>query len=263
MYQNIVSQNQLLNVYQKYNTSSNVPFRDNELINKNMHVMNNLNELIREHKNPGNKKQRPTHNREKSKNIIEDMLAPYVVARDNKDVELNYKHVETSRRENIKITNTPYKSIIKDRPINKQVNDVKPDDMIVHKAIKGIDDNRTIFEKELSNKKANFVKINDELEMEFHPNNYELHKKKFEYKETFIRNLGYEEKIFDDNKKDCIDFYNKKQREICQGQQLCDQILHSIVNDDIIDKSELPNCIESSPDKIDIAAEIKKVKFDD
>jgi SAM-dependent methyltransferase len=57
--------------------------------------------------------------------------------------------------------------------------------------------NRAKFDKDLKRKEEEGTKINDELQIEFHIDNYDKHKKKFEYKETFIKNLAFEENTFD------------------------------------------------------------------
>lgn len=84
------------------------------------------------------------------------------------------------------------------------------------------------------------MKINDEIKIDFHVDHYDSHKKKFEYKTTFIRNLRFDQNTFDDNKQDFVDFYQKKQKEAEDGQKICDHILHTIIDENIIDKSELP-----------------------
>ncbi len=75
-------------------------------------------------------------------------------------------------------------------------------------------------------------------------------KKNFEYNESFIKNLDYKEKTFDDNKQDFIEFYKKKQKEATEGQKLCDQILHNIIDDGVISKDELPMEISSKTNDI-------------
>nr|AEX62953.1 hypothetical protein mv_R749 [Moumouvirus Monve] len=134
----------------------------------------------------------------------------------------------------------PYKTIIKDKIINKKVEEVKLEDLLVHKSVKGVDDDKDKFEKELKIKENEKEKINDELQIEFNIDNYDKHKKTFEYNATFIRNLAYEQNVFDENKQDCIEFYQKKQKEAEEGKQICDEILRNIIDEGIISKDELP-----------------------
>jgi hypothetical protein len=182
----------------------------------------------------------------KAKNIIEEMLKPQKITRDNKDVETNYrirkKIQKQSKKGNIdiKITNVPYKNIIKDKVITKRVEEVTSEDLIVHKSSKEIDANPEKFNMDLTNKKNEMEKINEELKIEFNINNYDVHKKKFEYKESFIKNLAFEQNTFDENKRDYIEFYRKKQKEAEEGKKLCDEILYNIVDEGIVNKDELP-----------------------
>lgn len=295
MYQNIANQNPLLlqfNGYMSQNPNI-IPFQNNQLINNNVHVLNNLNDLVKEHRTVQQNMpqfqqqmhqsvqtdQNKRHNGQttlqnsgkKNINIIKEMLKPQKITKNNnKDVITNYtirKNIQKDAKEgiiNIKITNAPYKSIIKDKIITKAVKDVKEEDFIVHKSTKEIDANRTRFDKELNIKENEKEKINEELNIEFHIDNYDTHKKKFDYKDTFIKNLGFEQNIYDENKQDCIEFYRKKQKEAEEGQKLCDQILHNIIDEGIIGADELPqvNTNRNNTD-IDLKIMLNNVRIDD
>ncbi|AVL93695.1 hypothetical protein mvi_335 [Megavirus vitis] len=268
MHHNLANQNPMVNSFNTYTVQNPniIPFQNNQLINNNVHVMNNLNNFVQHHKmvqnNMGHIQQQnnipiskiPTNipvlaqnNSKKKFNIIEEMLKPQKIKKDNKDVESNYKIRENMRQNILKnkfddfeMTNAPYKSIIKDRIIKKNVKDVKIEDLLVHKSIKGIDDDREKFNIELNTKNQEKKQINNELEIEFNIDNYDKHKKTFEYKETFIRNLAFEQNIFDENKQDCIEFYRKQQKEAEKGKNICDEIIRNIVDEGIISKDELP-----------------------
>ena len=272
MYNSIVHQNPILSQFQNYSVQqqSTVPFRGNELINNNVHVSNNLNSLIQQQKmqqnnmqqyqaqiyNAGNtqtqddsndrRKNKKTNISNKAKNIIEDMLKPQKIVKDNKDVKNNFKDRENEQelikkgKKKFDITNAPYKVIIKDKIVTKKVEDVKKEDILVHKSIREIDADRKRFDTELSTKHIEKEKINDELKIEFNVDNYDTHKKSFEFKQTFIRNMAYEEKTFDQNKEDYIEFYRRKQKEEEDGKKLCDEILLNLVDEGIISKDELP-----------------------
>jgi hypothetical protein len=140
----------------------------------------------------------------------------------------------------ITITNTPYKVIMKDRIVNKKVEDVTLDDIIVHKVDKKIDADVNKFINDLTTKKKEIEKINQELNIEFNIDNYDKHKKKFEYKQTFIRNMAYDQNNQLETKQDFIEFYKKKQKEAEEGKKLCDDILRNIVDEGIISKEEIP-----------------------
>ena len=279
MYQNIANQNPLMMQYNGYtNQNPNyIPFQNNQLINNNVHVRNNLNNLIHEHKtiqqnmpqyqhqlnqhnqhNQHNLNQNPMMHMSNNKaidksnkrniNIIEDILKPQkIVKNDNKDVHSNYtarKKIQDrmlAKKIDIIPTNMPYKIIIKDKIVQKPVGSIEKSDFIVHKYNKEIDANIDKFNDEMVDKKNKIDKINEDIEVEFHIDNYDKHKKKYEYKESFIKVLGFEEKIYEKSKHDCIEFYRKKQKEAEEGQRLCDEILHNIHDENIIGESELPS----------------------
>lgn len=236
-----------------------VPFQNNHLINQNVHVINNLNNLIEQHRTVKKElpaaKQRmdtlPKNLNRKKTNIIEEMLKPRKIIKENKDVAINYESkVNQQKLESemlkqhkpiYKMTNMPYKNIIKDRVIDKNVDDISVNDIVVHKVVKEIDADIKKFNNDLDNKKESLEQVNKELEVEYHESNYDKHKKRYEFNETFIRNLTYEENTFDENKADYIEFYNKRKKEAEEGQRMCDHILKSLtVNDDVINKNEIP-----------------------
>ena len=295
MYQNLVNQNPMINQFAGYMAQNPVPFLGNQLLNNNPHVVSNLTDLLQQHRAVQNNipmyqqqlniplqqqqqcvlPQQPlnfnnnssNNNKPKNSNIIEEMLKPQKIKKDaasNKDVASNYKvrkEIQKSAKKNIniKMTNAPYKSIIKDKIVTKNVEDVLEEDLLVHKSIRQIDANREKFDQELEVKEAEKEKINDELKIEFHIDNYDKHKKKFEYKETFIKNLAFEENTFDQNKQDYIEFYRQKQKEAEEGQKLCDQILHNIFDEGIISKDELPTEDTADNKEIDLKSVINNM----
>lgn len=229
--------NVLIDKFTAFNEKQNyVPFQNNKLLSNNAHVMNNLNSL-KQGKIPQNK----NVTQKKKLNIIEEILQPEKIERNNKDLESNLYIYENQRKENIKRTFEPYKIIIKDKLITKELDPYKfNDEIIVHKSTKEDADIKK-FNEELNNKKNEDEKINKEIKLEFSLDNYSTHKKKFEYKDSFIKNLSYEQQSFDDNKSDYIEFYKNRQKELENGKKLCDQILYTIMKEDIIKKEELPD----------------------
>lgn len=202
----------------------------------------------------------PMNNNRKVKNIniIEEMLKPIKInAKDkekgiNKDVCYNYKNrekvqVDTMKKKiHYKLSNVGYKSIIKDKPITKNVDDVEVDDFIVHKIEDGVDDDKYKFNAEHQHKINENEKINDELEIQFHIDNYDTNKKKFEYKQTYIRNLRFDENTLEQNKEDYVEFYSKRQQEAEEGIKLCDEVLNSLSKSGVINQSEVS--LETSDD---------------
>ena len=274
MYQNLSNQNPLLNKFNGYSQTNNIPFQNNNLIKNNVHVMNNLSTHIQQHRNiqqniPMYQNNLNQHNlnqnnsriskpsNKKNSNIIEDMLKPEkILKNDNKDVLSNFNVREKilldtkDGKSDIKITNVPYKCILKDRVVQKKVDEIKEEDIIVHKCNKDIDADVVKFNKDLTVKKAEKKEINKELNIEFHIENYDKHKSKFEFNTSFINNVEYDENTFDENKQDYIDFYKKKQREAEEGKKLCDQILHNMIDGGIISKDEIP--LENNDSPLDL-----------
>lgn len=233
--------NVLIDKFTSFNEKQNyVPFQNNKLLNNNVHVMNNLNNLMQQ-KKMGKIAQSKNIPQKKKLNIIEEILQPEKIEINNKDIESNLYIYENQRKENIKRTFEPYKIIIKDKLITKELDPYKfNEEIVVHRSTKE-DANIIKFNEELNDKKNEDEKINKEIKLEFSLDNYSVHKKKFEYKDSFIKNLSYEQQSFDDNKSDYIEFYKNKQKELEDGKKLCDQILHTIMKEDIIKKEELPD----------------------
>ena len=271
MYNSIANNNPLLNSFSSYanKNPTSVPFNSNDLIKNNVNIMNNLNNYIYESKmidSPQNNNNIYNNNNNTNKNanrqktsvtnmnIIEKMLEPVKIIKDkksNSDIKSNFitrsKIQESAKNTKgcksgiigIERTNAPYKAIIKDKIISKPVTEVVEEDLIVHRTVKGIDDNVDNFVHDLNSKNSEVDKINDELKVEFDISNYDKHKRKFEYKQTFVRNLAYEENGFDENKTDCIEFYKKKQRDAEKGIETCDTIYKTLLDANIIDENEL------------------------
>ena len=328
MQNHMINTNPLINKFNGYMTQNpnTTPFQNNQLINQNVHVMNNLNELMKQHtyvqqnmnqyqqhampngspmmqpnngpmmqsnngqmmqsnmqpnngqmmhpnngqmmqpnmQLPNNTSSRSSRTKRNNKNIIEEMLKPQRIMKENKDVPINYKTSKDKRNEKIEITNAPYKNIIKDRIVNKNVKDITIADILVHK-VTDADRNAENFDKEIKVKKMEKKQINNELKIEFHIDNYSGHKTKFEYKESFIKNLAYDNKDFNENREDYIEFYRKHQKDAEEGQDMCDKILHDMIDTGLIKPEELPCDIEMAEDssgstqpEVDIPADIPK-----
>lgn len=277
MYQNLINQNPMLVQFNNYkNQNPNVvPFQNNQLINNNVHVMNALTNRIQEQKciqdqklNSYNSSQQNNNFSEdynkkysgkSNLNIIQEMLKPVKINKtknENNDVIPNYKQrnkIQSDAKKGkigIAITNAAYKCIIKDREnINKKkVDDIHEEDLIVHKSVRGVDDDINIFKQQLKNKEDEKKEINAELEIEFTQENFDKHKKKFEFKETFIKNMVYEENTYDDCKQDFIEYYKKQRKEADERAKLIDKVTEYLKDDNLINVDELPG--NSSNDEI-------------
>lgn len=283
MYQGMITNNPLINNFNTYNMAnpSQIPFQSNQLLNENIHVMNSLNDMVqqqrfgqqamntysqlnskdpyqeRDKSNVGNLNSNlnsnPNPNSKSSKNknlnIIEEMMKPQKILKENKDVNPNFRAIqkeyeESQTKEGIqqkfKITNVPYKSIIRDKIITKDVYEIKAEDLIVHKTT-NVDRDSDIFNTEFDIKNIELDKINEEIKIDFHIDNYDKHKKKYDFKETFIKNLAFEANTCDENKQDYIEFYRKKQKEAEVGKEICDSVLHKLLDTGLIKPEELPS----------------------
>src|ERR1700733_7081641 len=215
MYQNMVNSNPMLNQFNNYmaKNPNQTPFQNNQLINQNVHVLNNLNNYIHQ---------------KKITSISEQ------------------QHINIPVQNNHKKGNNCGKNIIEERLKRQKIKkdeDIKLSDLLVHQVTEK-DRDKNVFEKEVEMKKKEKKEINQELEIEFHIDNYAKHKAKFEYKESFIRNLAYEANGFDENKQDYIEFYRKHQKEAEEGKQWCDEILRNIVDTGLIKPEELPSNVD-------------------
>jgi len=254
----LINTNPLINRFNGYATQNPIPFQTNQLINQNPHVTNHLNDFIKQHNyvqhnvpafqqqinnlRPEKSVRLPTNkkNNNKKNNIIQEMLKPQKIEKDNKDVAGNLKERENKQKnEEFTITNDPYKNIIKDKIIKKPWDQIKQSDLVVH-TVTEADKDKNKFDKEIRVKEEEKKKINKELKIEFHIDNYSNHKDSFEYNKSFIKNLAYDSKNFDENKDDYIEFYRKHQKEAEAGQELCDKILHDMVDSGLIKPEELP-----------------------
>ncbi len=205
MYQNLIHQNPIINQFNGFvvKNTKQVPFQNNQLINNNVHVVNNLNNIMQDHRtvkqnisnlNPkivNNSSEKILDKKDskqisKQNNLIEEMLKPQKISKENnnRDVNSNFKIREeiqknAKKKVEIEMTNAPYKTILKDKIITKAVEDVREEDLVVHKIIPEIDANKWKFKKELKEKEFIKDKINDQLKIEFNIDNYDKHKKKF------------------------------------------------------------------------------------
>lgn len=256
----MADRNNLIKKFDNYSKNSRVPFNNNNLINNNVHVKNNLNNLVKQKKmekqsgiqsgsqsgsQSGVQNSVKNSSNLKKTDIFDDTFKTQKIVKENQDVMPSFKQLlsEIADTKNGKYkytqTNKPYKPIIKDHIITKNINEISKEDFIVYKVNKKVDANINNFNIDLNKKNTEKKDIDRELEIEYDQENFLNHKETFSHKETFIKNLAYEENSYQDNKTDCIDFYKKKQRELEDGKKMCDEILKNIINDEFIDESEL------------------------
>ena len=132
-------------------------------------------------------------------------------------------------------TNQPYKNIIKNEDVTKK-NFKSKDDLIVHKVTikdkEGVDDSYNKF-------KQNLETHNDELQTIYSTDKRNEHKKKFEYNHVYKYRIQYDPKDHDKLKQDRIKYYKDRQKKEEEGKRTVDNILETLINDGIFDKSEL------------------------
>lgn len=218
---------------------------DNAIIDKyNNYAKNKDSSIIRNNLLLARQKTQKLNNDKLStNNIIENMLKSEKIEKNNLDIISSYKNREKTNNEKFKPTNIPYKIIIKDHIVSKNVDEIQKEDMIVYKPNKITDANIDSFKEQMNAKELDLDKLNKEIKNEYSIDNMHTNKIKFEYKETFIKSLGFKENIYNQNKQDYIDFYKKRQKETEVNSKMCDQILHAIVDDGLISKDEIPDFV--------------------
>lgn len=190
MYQNLVNNNKMLNQFNGYQhqNPNATPFQRNQLINNNVHVLNNLNNFVQDYRKV--KKQvtststsqleseKPyaqlyssnkslNNNKPSGINIIEEMLKPQKFDKKdinmNKDVASNFEARDKNQKnpnKQFQMLNLPYKNIMKDNivkksvdeiVVNKVVDGVLVNDLLVHTSIKAIDADTMRFNEEIEN----------------------------------------------------------------------------------------------------------------
>jgi hypothetical protein len=255
MHKKIANDNMLLKKFnERNNSTNNTPFHNNDLINKNVNVRNNLDAYARKREMFAKKNQAyiqtkndDCDNSEIKHDIIHELLKPEIFSKEdpnrNADVHKNYDSRNQllndfkNKKEVINITNVPYKIILKDKIITKKVDEVTLEDLIVHKIVIGEDDDINKFMKDCNDKKTEKKLQNNNMDLEYHQSNYNKHKKKFDYKASFITNLAYEENIT--CKEDCIDFYKRKQKEIEDNLQKCNEISKFMEDQGLLNDEEI------------------------
>ena len=241
--------NPLLDNFNTYMANNSTPFQHNQLLNQNVHAMGNLNEHLKQRKSYNTDVRvdppKRTVNTRTSKNLIDEIFKPEKIKCDNRDVIKNYKEREQVQSKTIDPENIPYKIIIKVKIVTKPVR--KSKDLVVHEST---DADRDInkFQKDLSVKKQEKKKINQELSIQFNENNRDTHQENFDMNGTFIKNLSYSSNTFGENKDDYVDFYRKCQKEAEEGKEMCDQIINRLVDTGLIKANELPSEFNDSDD---------------
>lgn len=203
--------------------------------------------------NPGGKKQLRMTDDEKIRQAI---IQPHTIQRDpnKKKLETDYKAAETGYidksgkdKKNWKYgstiqnywkgrTNDPYKVILVEENFKK---DFKSDkDLIVHRVTQADKDSKKVTQAYIATQE-NMEKHNNELQMIYSTDKKNEHLKKFQYTNVYRYKCKTESKDHDEMKKDTVAYYKDKQKKEEESKQNRDQVLSSLINNNIFDKDEL------------------------
>lgn len=203
--------------------------------------------------NPGSKKNMMLTNNDKIKQAI---IQPHNVQRDpnKKQLELDYKKAETGYidksgkdKNNWKYgstvqnywkerTNDPYKVILVEENFKKTVKSDK--DLIVHRVTQADKDSKKVTQDYITTQ-ANMEKHNNELQMVYSTDKRNEHLKQFQYTNVYRYKCKTESKDHDEMKKDTVAYYKDKQKKEEESKQNRDQVLNSLISNNIFDKNEL------------------------
>lgn len=127
-------------------------------------------------------------------------------------------------------TNEPYKNILKNENYKKTFK--TKDDLIVHKVT---DADKLGLLEDYDKLMGIIEKHNDHLAVIYSTSERNKHKKEFEYVQKYKYRLKYDPKDFDELK----EFYKKEQKKISKEKRRIDDILNSLVENDILDSKDI------------------------
>jgi hypothetical protein len=93
------------------------PFQNNKLIDKNQHVKLNFNK-----------------NTSHDQDVVEKLLKPEIIEKNKKYTKKDYEDTLRERQIVYPKTKQGYKHIIRDREINKNIEDITTEDLIIYRA---------------------------------------------------------------------------------------------------------------------------------
>lgn len=147
-------------------------------------------------------------------------------------------------------TNEPYKNILKNEDYTK--NFKKEEDLIVHK-VTDLDKDEEKLEFEFKDLEDKIEKHNKDLKIIYSSSKEAENKKKFEYNNVYKFRIKYDPKDHDEKKKDKIEYYKKEQKKIEKGNKKFNEIVESMVNNDLFDKDQLEKLgITVNDDEIEV-----------
>jgi hypothetical protein len=234
-------QNNLLNQYNRH-VSSSVPFASNPMLNNNPLYIGSIrdpnfcNKMNMAKIEQIKRAKRVDDFGMDKKQMMEYIICPMTVNKSTSDEILKlWKTFEDTfmpLKEEWQRgrTNQPYKNILKNENYKKTFK--TKDDLIVHKVT---DADKLGLLEDYEKLMAIIEKHNDHLSVIYSTSERNKHKKEFEYVQKYKYRLKYDPKDFDELK----DFYKKEQKKISKEKRKIDEILNSLVENDILDSKDI------------------------
>lgn len=185
------------------------------------------------------------------KNLI---INPIVEEKQKIDIKSKVKertHIneEIDKEIKTKMVNLPYKGIIKDTEFDYKKKIKDNNDLIVHKVTEQ-DKNVKVFEEKKNNFENKIKNHNKELNDIYSNTKENEHKKKFQYehKHKYRAKISGSTTNNDDLRIDRVEYYKQEQSKMLSNKQKVDNILSSLIEDNIISE----NLDNIDYDKLDI-----------
>lgn len=175
--------NPLVNKFNQHAQQHHVPFQRNRILRENGQVLQQLDQLLKMDKSQSSTSIEPTNRTQM--NIIDAILQPENVKVDNQDIEYKFQTLMNKRQQNIKPENIPYKLLDPSHAIQKPVDKVTPDDLIIEKVNKLTPLEKQRLNAQLKTYQQERQAMDEELDIEFHIDNYDKNKARYEYQHTF------------------------------------------------------------------------------
>lgn len=256
--------NQLLNQWNNMQRQ-NIGYQNNALLRNNMMMKTRMEQLnyIKQMQ-----QLRQIQLREQMKNSMKEhtknLLTPIKIKENNKDVAKKFnerkKHLKREKyrkqiidqhtNQEIKIDNTPYKQIMVDKKYGgtdykkKHTKKSFNKDVVVHKVTKKDKDIKK-FKEDLEQKEKKILKQDNTLKKIYSSEQEEEHKKKFEYRKTYVyRTSDNNSSTHNELKDDKIDYYEKRQKEWEKNNIKVNNIINDLKNNGILTKDQIDSTVD-------------------
>ena len=257
----MMNQNPMINPMMNQNPMINPMMNQNQMINPMMNQNQMMNPMMNQmmNQNPMNGNGNRNRNRNKNSdmnstmnqfermklkakggNLIEQLLKPIKLEKNNVEVEKSYNKASVERNEKrpeyvrYDITNNPYKNILKNVDYKKHIAD--PKDLVVHKTTEK-DRDKAMIEKELKEKEEQLRDHDGIIKQEYSSDRKEFHEKNFIYKASYVERIKHDTNTHSD----LIDFYKNHQKKQEEGINKIDNILISLKDQGLLKTEDIPN----------------------